>query len=293
MKFYEKLQLVIREKKWSQKKLAEETGLSARTISRWMKEKTIPEWESIKQIADATGYNASWLYEDDYDGPALQGAEKVLLPINKSISDRIKQAREAAGLSQEQLADKTFSTLLSVIGYEKGHRTVDADFLNQFVEVTGCDPGWLITGKTTQEIMESTGTSNVVSDKIPSELQLGFEALFRQVIQGKLEVGAFLYMYEMLNHPKYADGKKLPLQVKALLVSDSSPKSDRHQEKYKEIKSQISSDIDKILDRDTGQELLNDLAYLSENDRKAFYQMATDVYRMVEKIKNPEKNNLK
>ena len=71
LKFHERLQIVIREKKWSQKKLAEEAGLSTRTISRWMQEQTKPEWDSINQIADATGYNANWLYEDDYEGPKL------------------------------------------------------------------------------------------------------------------------------------------------------------------------------------------------------------------------------
>lgn len=58
------------------------------------------------------------------------------------------------------------------------------------------------------------------------------------------------------------------------------------------IKQKITAasldDVEEILDRDIGQELLNDLAYLSKNDRKLFYKMATDFFDKVEQLKISE-----
>lgn len=63
-----------------------------------------------------------------------------------SISERIKSVRESAGVKQEAFALAIGVTNVTISRYEKGHRTPDADFLNQLVKIYGCNPGWLLTG---------------------------------------------------------------------------------------------------------------------------------------------------
>lgn len=64
-----------------------------------------------------------------------------------SLGERICSVRESGNHSQEELALAVGVTNVTISRYEKGHRTPDAEFLNRLVELYGCDPGWLLTGK--------------------------------------------------------------------------------------------------------------------------------------------------
>lgn len=73
------------------------------------------------------------------------------------LGDRIRMARKNAGLTQAELAEKIGKAFGSINNYERGHRLPDAQVLKNICEITGANPGWLLTGeeKQTTEARES------------------------------------------------------------------------------------------------------------------------------------------
>lgn len=65
-----------------------------------------------------------------------------------SIGARLKEAREASGLTQTQLADRLGMTRSSVANFEAGRQHSDAYVLALCADLLMCDPGWLLTGRT-------------------------------------------------------------------------------------------------------------------------------------------------
>lgn len=64
-----------------------------------------------------------------------------------TIGDRIKEAREAAGLSQQQLADAVAKGVRQRVNeWERGVRTPRRDALERIAEVLGVKAGWLMFG---------------------------------------------------------------------------------------------------------------------------------------------------
>lgn len=66
---------------------------------------------------------------------------------NLLLGDRILFAIRAYGHSQDAIAASLDVSPVSLNRYIKGHRVPDADFLIRLVAITGCDAGWLLTGK--------------------------------------------------------------------------------------------------------------------------------------------------
>lgn len=64
----------------------------------------------------------------------------------RDISERLKAAREALGLSQQALADRVGVSLRSQQNYEKGERNPDSAYLAALAEA-GADVLYLLTGK--------------------------------------------------------------------------------------------------------------------------------------------------
>lgn len=59
--FPERLRAVIRQKKWTQKVLSEKSGITERTISRWMKKNVEPDKTNLDIIVEVLGCSRSWL----------------------------------------------------------------------------------------------------------------------------------------------------------------------------------------------------------------------------------------
>ena len=68
-------------------------------------------------------------------------------------SDRIREAREALGLSQQALAEKCGVTARSQRNYESGERNPDAAYLAAFASA-GADVLYVITGQRSQAAAE-------------------------------------------------------------------------------------------------------------------------------------------
>lgn len=75
--------------------------------------------------------------------------------INKentaAIADRLRQAREASGLSQGQVANKLNLHRPTVTEIEAGRRKVAVDELDRFAKVYGVTVNWILTGSTGDE----------------------------------------------------------------------------------------------------------------------------------------------
>lgn len=68
-------------------------------------------------------------------------------PSEKTMAQRLRDAREAAGLSQAQVANKLNLHRPSVTEIEAGRRKVSADEIEAFADVYGVSTDWLLNGK--------------------------------------------------------------------------------------------------------------------------------------------------
>ncbi len=65
---------------------------------------------------------------------------------NQTPSDRLREAREVAGLTQQQLADKIGIQVSSICRYEKG-QTPRLGRVAELASALGVSVNWLATGK--------------------------------------------------------------------------------------------------------------------------------------------------
>jgi repressor LexA len=91
-----------------------------------------------------------------------------------NINDRIKRARNKAGITQGELAKQLGIAYPTLNKYERGHRIPDAALLSRMVKVLGCDPGWLLVGESgetrRQPVSEAIPVARIpVLKKIPDD----------------------------------------------------------------------------------------------------------------------------
>jgi repressor LexA len=67
--------------------------------------------------------------------------------MDKKIGERIKIARNKAGLTQEGLAKKVGITYPTLNKYERNHRIPNSQILGRIAKELHCNPGWLLTGE--------------------------------------------------------------------------------------------------------------------------------------------------
>lgn len=68
---------------------------------------------------------------------------------HRSIGRRIKQQRKAAGITQEQLAERLSVTVGYISQLERGISKANLDMLTEICTVLNCDLAYLITGVST------------------------------------------------------------------------------------------------------------------------------------------------
>lgn len=68
-----------------------------------------------------------------------------------SVAERLRQAREAAGLSQGQVAKKLEMHRPTISEIEAGRRKVSAQELEQFSDLYGVSIEWIVSGSTGDE----------------------------------------------------------------------------------------------------------------------------------------------
>lgn len=72
---------------------------------------------------------------------------KKIAQNGDDIGVRIRDVRQKAGLTQQELADRMGTSLNTVNRLEKSRRTPSASFIAQLGELLGCDTEWLLTGE--------------------------------------------------------------------------------------------------------------------------------------------------
>lgn len=63
-----------------------------------------------------------------------------------TVGDRLRKARDLAGLSQGEMADKLGVKRTSLSAWERGENQPRnfLDIVNRWGEITGVDPGWIL-----------------------------------------------------------------------------------------------------------------------------------------------------
>ena len=76
----------------------------------------------------------------------------------EGIGSRIKAAREAAGMTQEQLGQKIGVTGVAIMRYEKGQRELTVKNLEALADALGVTASYLLGNQPTEEPMEEMNT---------------------------------------------------------------------------------------------------------------------------------------
>ena len=95
----------------TQKELAQKMGLSFQSIAQWENDLRKPKIETLKKIADALECPIDIFTTDDFD-------EEI--PPPALISKKIHDCRTAAGLTQQELAEKIGLDGATIGKYERG-----------------------------------------------------------------------------------------------------------------------------------------------------------------------------
>lgn len=95
----------------TQKELAQKMGLSFQSIAQWENDLRKPKIETLKKIADALECPIDTFTTDDFD-------EEI--PPPALISKKIHDCRTAAGLTQQELAEKIGLDGATIGKYERG-----------------------------------------------------------------------------------------------------------------------------------------------------------------------------
>lgn len=71
-----------------------------------------------------------------------------------SIADRIRKAREHAGLDQTELADRTNIARSTISNYERGTTRPSKVYVKTIALATGVDPEWIWSGNGPSDVGE-------------------------------------------------------------------------------------------------------------------------------------------
>jgi transcriptional regulator with XRE-family HTH domain len=102
--FIERLREVV-ERVGGQKELERMSGVDQTTISAWLKRAKNPKFQTVKKIADATGFCAEWLYlgrgpkRSEDDSPS--GADQTALDL-ELLAQIIEHVESAISLRGDQ-----------------------------------------------------------------------------------------------------------------------------------------------------------------------------------------------
>lgn len=88
-----------------------------------------------------------------------------------TLGDRLRKARESAGLDQQVLADEFGVVVSSISAYEKGRqpgRKLDfVRLVNGYAELTGYDAAWIAGFRTGKKPTEANGLATVTQLRVP------------------------------------------------------------------------------------------------------------------------------
>ena len=110
-----------------------------------------------------------------------------------TTGDRIKQARMAAGLSQEELADKIGVKFSVISKYETGRvKNLKRETIASLAEALNVKPSWLMC-------MDDESSNMELRENMRSELRLLFDAAEDAPSSAILEAAALIMRYKEQN----------------------------------------------------------------------------------------------
>lgn len=121
----------------TQAEFAKRISVTTSRVSQWEKDGNLSN-TSIKKICSIFGVNVEWLL----DGKGETFAE----PVRLHKGDRLKLAREKAGLSQSYFAELAGLHLNTVYLWEKNGVFPD-QYISVFSDILHINPEWLVDGR--------------------------------------------------------------------------------------------------------------------------------------------------
>lgn len=141
----------------SQADLASRFDIRVQSISQWENDKTTPSRRLI-DLASFLRVRLGWLangqgpmrdYDDaDPPGSALRAAEAAVEQrFMTAMGLRFRAVREHRRLTIDEAAEALGIPADRYASFEAGTEAMPHYLLARFAIITGCDPGWLVTGR--------------------------------------------------------------------------------------------------------------------------------------------------
>jgi transcriptional regulator with XRE-family HTH domain len=149
--------------------MARETGIKAPQINRWVsdtaKDKRRIEEDSARAIEKMVELPSRWIDMEGADG------DESREPDAMELANRLRIAREHAGLSQDELAARIKLTQQGIAAIEKGI-SLKPRKLAEIARVLGVDPAWIEYGEGKRppwlSLTNESGQSHMVQERTPS-----------------------------------------------------------------------------------------------------------------------------
>ena len=127
-----KIKQLRKEKKLTQKELAEETDIPYRTLQRWENGESQIKPEKAEKLANFFGVSIAHLlgYEDN--------------DFEKANQNRLKELRKEKGLTQDDLAELLEVTKSTIFNWENGVSNIKPDRLKKLCEIFDVDAPYLL-----------------------------------------------------------------------------------------------------------------------------------------------------
>ena len=127
-----RLKELRKEKKLTQKELAEETDIPYRTLQRWENGESQIKPEKAEKLANFFGVSIAHLlgYEDN--------------DFEKANQNRLKELRKEKALTQADLAELLEVTKLTISNWENGVSSIKSDRLKKLCEIFDVDATYLL-----------------------------------------------------------------------------------------------------------------------------------------------------
>ena len=186
-----RLKELRKEKKLTQKELAEETDIAYRTLQRWENGESQIKPEKAEKLANFFGVSIAHLlgYEDN--------------DFEKANQNRLKELRKEKALTQADLAELLEVTKLTISNWENGVSSIKSDRLKKLCEIFDVDAPYLlgynnvknetdIKASVLDEALEKLRAINnmlsVENDEGPNMWTLGFRTAIVAIENFKKEI---------------------------------------------------------------------------------------------------------
>lgn len=91
MNVIERIDMLMKERNWSDYKLSVESGLSSSTIANIHRRHSIPSIPTLETICDAFGITLSQFFSEGYSSVPLSNEQQELFRVWVTLSDNQKQ----------------------------------------------------------------------------------------------------------------------------------------------------------------------------------------------------------